>query len=83
MMVTFEVDEEITLIDFVKGAHAMGCHLALSKYEPEVHGDQVYHDELEKRATIKAIMSVLNAWQDSKLDKRCAEEILAAVERMR
>jgi len=51
-------------------------------YEPEIHGDQERHDELIKRASIKAIMGVLKNWQDCQQDEQCAEEIFSAVKLM-
>ena len=51
-------------------------------YEPEIHSDPERHDEIVQRQSVKAIMAVLNGWQDRKLDARCAEEIIDAVKFM-
>jgi len=45
--------------------------------------EQECPDELAKCASIKAIMGVLKDWQDCQQDEQCAEQILAAIERMR
>ena len=66
------IEDDMTFSQFVAHMHDHG--LAVSAVLTPIKD--------HKHATIKAIMSVLNAWQDSKLDQRCAEEILAAVERM-
>lgn len=87
MMIEIYLPSTTTLHELVMGARAMGCRIVLDLRRDEsldVDWEAAIEEQNEhaKEATIKAIMSVLNAWQDSKLEKRCAEEILAAIERM-